>query len=167
MPAFAGEIANPAQYNIDTKRLVGLAGPRTTSSTATTTEQDVLGMDGVQLLGGHAYKIWTTPLFGDTTSANIPAAQVRYSTTGTASTAATSTVLPGSRCDLRQADGAFQESMSVQTLYLPSADEVVSFVLTCVAATGSSTTLEASATRIIMLVVEHMGLNPGNTGINL
>lgn len=165
MSAFSGEIANPGTYNDDIRKLVAY-GERTSSTTSTTTEAAVLRLDGVKLKAGHRYKIWSTPLWGDTVSANLVGAQVRYSTTDTAD--ASSTVLPGSRSDLRQADSSFPETFTIQTTYAPGAsDQELSLALCCIAVTGAAAILEGSSTKVIALVVEDMGSDTGNVGIAL
>lgn len=141
-------------------------GRRTSNSTTTTGEQGVLRTDDLTVYQGHAYRIHTTPLQADTTSANIPGAQVRYTTDG--STPSTgSTVLPGSRAEYRQADGAFAETVNIDTIYVPSADETLSLLLTCIAVTSADSVIIGSSTRTIDLYVTYWGVDPGDTGTDI
>src|SRR5436305_7654672 len=63
-------------------------GTRTTASSTTTTEVGVLRVDNIPVIAGRLYLIYTTPLAIVSTVANdTPRANLRTSTSGTATTA--------------------------------------------------------------------------------
>lgn len=141
-------------------------GRRTSSSTTTTTEQGVLRLDDLTVYSGHAYRIHTCTFQVDTTSNNIPGVKIRYTTDG--STPGTgSTLLPGSHGEYRQADGAFAETISIDTMYVPSADETLSLLLTAAPTTATDTVIIASATRPLDMYVTYWGVDPGDTGTDI
>ena len=172
MTFFSGQKARAADVNdlIDKDSVLPLGirarGNRTTSSTTTTTEVGVLRLDDIPTYAGRTYKIWTTPLALDTTVANdVAAASVRYTTDGSTPTTS-STQLASSQSALTNATSANTAPISVD--YSPSADGLLSVLLTVsrVSGTGNISIL-ATSTVPINLVVEDIGMDPGDSGTDI
>jgi hypothetical protein len=142
MVVFAGDVAFADETNDALKTGTVIArGRRTTNSTAAATEQSVLRLDNVSVLLGRVYWIGTGPLGLDTTVASATGAMVNAS---------------------------FAESVDCGAFYVPSADEVLSILLTTSRSTGTGNiSLAASATAPIDLYVVDMGTDPGDTGVDL
>lgn len=166
MVVFAGDVAFADETNEALKTGTVIArGRRVTNSTAAATEQSVLRLDNVSVLAGRVYWIGTGPLGLDTTvAADIGAATLRVQAGATATTASTR---------LASATGAmvnasFAESCDCGGFYVPAGDEVLSILLTTSRSNGTGNiSLAASATAPIDLFVVDMGVDPGDTGVDL
>lgn len=162
--ALAGAIADPGQYLIDTKRRVART-IRTTSSSTTTTEVEILQLDA-QVLGGHTYTIRTSSLLPVSSIANdYVGAKIRYTSDGSTATTA-STQLLGSQTRITGASG--NETVLLAVTYNPASDQTLSILLTVsrVSGTGNAS-ISGAATTPIELWIDHDGIDPGNTGISL
>lgn len=166
MTAYAGQIASPSDYNNDTRKLIARAN-RVTSSSTTTTESDVLRLDGLALKAGRVYNFHTGSLQPVSSIANdYIAIKLRYSSTGTASTAGASTVLMTAQSRITGASG--NETAHADVLYVPAADETGSLVLTISRVSGTgNVSIGSGATLPIELWVFDCGVDPGNTGVSL
>lgn len=165
MSAFAGQIADPAAYNTDTKRRVARTA-RTTSSSTTTTETGVLRLDGVQVLAGHTYTIRTGSLLPVSSVANdYVGVKIRYTTDGSTATTS-STQLHGVQTRITGASG--NETSKVEASYNPASDQTLSVLLSVsrVAGTGNAK-IDGAATTPIELWIDHDGVDPGDTGVSL
>lgn len=166
MSALAGQVANPQTYNDDTRKLVARAS-RVTNSSTTTTEIDVLRLDGLALKAGRVYNFRTGSLQPVSSVANdYIAVKLRYSSTGTASTAGASTVLMAAQARITGAGG--NETVHADVMYAPAADETGSLVLTIARVSGTgNASISGGATLPIDLCVYDCGPDPGNTGVSL
>lgn len=166
MPAFAGGVADPGQYNEDIKKLVAY-GQRTSSSTATTTEQEVLRLDGVDLKSGKRYEFKTNTVQPVSSIANdYVAIKLRY-VTGGATATSSSTALVVSQLRITGASG--NETTQAVVTYAPSGgDEELSLILTVARVSGTgNVSITGASTNPIELMVIDLGPDPGNTGMSL
>lgn len=160
MPALAGQIANPDTYNTDTRRLIA-HGRRTTNKTGITTEVEILRLDGVPVKSGHLIKMEVSNIRLTNVATEV-IARLRVSSSGTATVAST-----GIRANTFEAIAAGNGSYPAWfAIYLPSADESLSIVLTLLA--GSSISMMGADTDIpLELLVWDMGTDTGDIGITL
>lgn len=165
MPALAGAVGDPGQYNKDVKGRV-TRGFRTTSSSTTTTEVEILRLDSVPVLGGHTYTIQSSTLQPVSSVANdYIAPRLRYTTDDSTPTSA-SALLIAAQSRITGASG--NESSMVSVTYNPAADGVISVLLTIARISGTgNVSISASTTNPIELWVSHDGEDPGNTGVSL
>lgn len=141
-------------------------GRRTTDSSTTTSEVGVLRLDSIALEGGYQYRFWTSSLSLDTSVTNDEVgAQLRYSTSGTATTS--STIMPGSDARERLTDANFPESENIVAIYTPSTDETMSVLLTVRRVAGTGNAMIAANAGSIDLVVERIGPAVSDTGTDI
>lgn len=138
-------------------------GRRTTSTgNVTTTETGALRVDNIPVYAGRLYKISTSNMNMDTSVDNDAArAAIRYSTSGNATTSSTL----GNY--LRNTiDSASQSNVhNLVMFYAPAADATLSILLTLLRQSGTGNIIFfCSGTDILDLVVEDLGLDPGDTG---
>jgi hypothetical protein len=172
MTVFAGQKARASDYNNLLNKNsplplgVQARGNRITTSTTTTTEVGVLRLDDVPMYLGRTYKIWTTPLFLDTTVANdVAAANFRYTTDG--STPTTSSGLLDS-CQQALTNATFPNTGSIHVDYTPTSDQLFSVLLTVSRQTGSGNiSIVSSSTAPICVVIEDVGLDQTDTGTDI
>lgn len=162
-------VARLRATNLSTAVLAGNIigwGRRTTSSTAASAEQSVLRVDGIAMTSGRIYLIQSSSLALDTTvSADSGRAVLRYDNTGAAATTS-STVLTVSPTYCGNA--AQQDAVQISVIYVPSADETVSILLSTIRLAGTGNiSLSAAATSPIDLFVIDCGESPGDTGVDL
>lgn len=141
-------------------------GNRTTSSTTTTSEVGVIRLDDIPIYAGRTYKIWSTALRLDTSVANdVARVNLRYTTDGS-TPSTSSTVMTQAQAGLPNAtDG---NSVDVCVDYSPAADELLSLLLCVSRISGTgSIGIIAGVTAPINLVVEDMGLDPTDTGVDI
>jgi hypothetical protein len=139
-------------------------GRRTTSTgNITTTETGVLRVDDIPMYAGRLYKISTSNMNIDTSVDNdVVRAGLRLSTSGAATI--TSTLIGYLRETIDSA--AQSNAFSVTAFYTPGADVTASVLLSFIRQAGSGNIiLFGSATDICDLVIEDMGLDPGDTGV--
>ena len=172
MTFFSGQRARAADMNdlIDKDSVLPLGiiarGNRVTSSSTTTTEVAVLRLDDIPVYAGRTYRIWTTPLRLDTSVANdVARVNLRHTTDGSTPDTS-STLLTNSQSTLTDATNA--NSASIEIDYSPAADQLLSVVLTVSRQSGTGNiSIVAASTVPINLVVEDIGLDPGDTGTDL
>lgn len=144
-------------------------GQRTTASLTTTTEVGVLRVDGISLVAGRQYRIWTSPLHMDSTVTNDEIrSRLRYNTAGTATTA--SAGLPGAMAHVRQTDANVSEDKSITVTYTPATNETMSLLLTVarIAGTGNVSLVNApDAENTVQLMVEDIGPAQAQSGVVL
>lgn len=165
MTVLAGQIATAEDLNNAARTRVR-RGYRTTASSTTTTEAEVLRVDGVPLKAGRSYMLHTSSLLVQSTVANdVVVAKIRMSTTGTATIASSTDMGEGAR---RVTAASQLEETSAALSYTPSADETASVLLTVVRASGTgSASIYGAANAPIELFVDDASEDPGNTGVSL
>jgi hypothetical protein len=144
------------------RRVVAWGRRITASPTTTTTTLGVLRLDNVPLKNGRSYTICTGTLHptSSVTTDNMRL-EIRYSTSGTATTA--SPVLPGAL-----AFELFGNTAGLRTKYTPSADETASFLLCIARDTGSGNVqLYADGTRVTDMEVIDDGPALADTGVDI
>lgn len=163
MTAYAGQIANPADYNTDTKKIIA-RGRRETNSSTTTTETSVLRVDGVVFKAGRMYRVHTSGLaLTSSVTTDQVSAKIRIATDGT--TATTSSTQIGLNQDVVNGSGAVQP---LATEHTPAADQTGSVLLTVARVSGSgNASIAAGATFPVCLWIEDLGVDVGNTGVLL
>ena len=141
-------------------------GNRVTNSTGTTTEVGVLRLDDIPMYAGRTYRIWTSPLWLDTSVANdVVAVNLRYTTDGS-TPSTSSTIMTAAEAVLPNA--SFPNSVGISIDYSPSTDTLFSVLLTVTRASGTGTVLiTGSATNPIDVVIEDIGLDPTDTGTDI
>lgn len=172
MTFFSGQKARAADMNdlIDKDSVLPLGiqarANRITSSTTTTTEVGVLRLDDVPMYLGRTYKIWTTPLFLDTSVANdVAAGNFRYTTDG--STPTTSSGLLDS-CQSVLVNATFPNTGNIIIDYSPTVDQLFSVLLTVSRQTGTGNiSITSSSTAPICINVEDIGQDPTDTGVDI
>jgi hypothetical protein len=142
-------------------------GRRTTNVTATTTEAGVLRVDNIPILANYAYKIWTSPLFFvGSAAADVNAAILRTNTAGVATTASTQL----HEVQIQTTNTTHPPIMgSIVVPYISAVAQTLSVLLTVARMSGGTGTaaLNAGAVGNIELVIECMGLDPGDSGVVL
>jgi chitobiase/beta-hexosaminidase-like protein len=144
-------------------------GRRTSNSTASASEQGVLRLDDIPITNGRLYQIYTSGLMLDSTVANDESrARIRYTTDGSTPTTS-STILPGSQADYRQADAGIPEHVHIRTTYAPSSDQTLSLLLTTsrIAGTGNISIGADGTSNVCDLYVMDCGEDPGDTGVDI
>ena len=166
MPALSGEIADPGQYLIDTRKRIARTTRTSNSSNATITEVEVLRLDGIKFTAGRTYQLHTSSLLlVSSVTGDLIGVRFRYSSTGTATSSSTELHFG----DRRIPTGGTSESFGVLARsYNPSSDETGSLLLTVArsAGTGNCQILASSAYQVELLV-DDMGSDPGDTGTSL
>lgn len=135
----------------------------TSTGNITTTETGVLRVDSIPVYAGRLYKISTSNINIDSSVDNdVARAGIRVSTSGTATTS--STLIGYVRYTL---DNNVQSNVhGVTCFYTPSADGTLSVLLTLLRQAGSGNIIIfGGASDICDLVIEDMGLDPGDTGV--
>lgn len=171
MTVYGGDITYAADLNALTDRGSSVLpqgvikrGRRTTSTgNITTTETGVLRVDSIPVYAGRLYRISTSNMNMDTSVDNdVARAAFRYSTSGSATTS--STLGNYMRCTI---DNASQSNvLNLTMFYVPSADGTLSVLLTLLRQAGTGNIIMfCSSTDILDLVVEDVGLDPGDTGV--
>lgn len=133
----------------------------TASATTTTTEIGVLRVDGIPIVSGRAYRIWTSPLFLYSSVTNdIVDARIRASTSGAATTASTQIGNP-----LRlKTDSGPGVSSPMSVIYPATVTGTLSVLLTVVRTSGTGNV------QLLIgedLIIEDVGIDPGDTGVDL
>lgn len=138
---------------------------RTTGKTYSGTELGVVRLNTVTLYGGYRYKILTSPLCISTVSGETGKANLRYSTSGTATTA--DTILG---CVEANTNTAFRpvQTPTLALTYAPGSDVTFSCILTVLRSGGSgNVTLNGASDQAIELWIECGGPDTGDTGADL
>src|SRR5690348_15363931 len=132
---WVGATVDAVLDEIEARGLVaGGYGNRQTNSTTTTTIVGVLRLDDVQLRGGRAYEIKTSALRTTSGANDGVTATLRVTTDGSTPTTSSTAIATGST---QTTSASVFESITLQRLYQPSSDQLLS-VLLCVARTTGS-----------------------------
>lgn len=155
-----------AQYVDDVRTGIVARGRRTTTSSGTTTEIAVLRIDDIPIIGGRTYKISTSCMSMQATVNNdIVSANIRYTTDGSTPTTS-STALGGLGVSIPNA--AVGIAHPFIGYYYPASDQTFSVLLSVARASGTgSASIGASATQPIDLIIEDMGIDTGDVGVDL
>jgi hypothetical protein len=142
---------------------------RTSAKTPITSETGYLRLDDIPVVAGYAYKIYTSNLTPDSTAdGEIGAIRLRVAQNAAPGTAATtSSTQIGMMRDYQDANanGALTPLI---TDYFAATDGYLSVILTAQRVTALGTfQLFASATEPCHLIVECIGIDPGDTGVSL
>jgi hypothetical protein len=154
-----------AQLASPPRGIIARGNRATASSSATTTEIGVLRLDSIPVVSGRAYRIWTSPMqLYSNVAGDVVAARIRVSTSGAATTA--STVLGIALTSSAQTStGTIQpESRAMSEVYVASSTTTLSVLLSLARNTGTGNG------QILVgedLVVEDIGVDPGDTGVDL
>ncbi|HZN70743.1 MAG TPA: hypothetical protein VFC00_03525 [Micromonosporaceae bacterium] len=164
-PFAALEEPTAAELNRAVQKIVA-RGKRVTNSATTTTEIGVLRLDNVSLKQGYLYLIFSGTLLVDgSTNDNNVGARLRMSTSGAAGTGSTQIAQSNYDQDVQTASEAISPLMAS---YTPAADETGSFLISAAAFIGAPTVqMLGSATAPIELFVMNMGIDPGDTGVDI
>jgi hypothetical protein len=157
-----------AAYVDDTRTGFVARGRRETSSPTTTGELGVLRLDDIPILAGHIYEISTSTLtmIGSVAGSEC-GCKLRYTTDGSTPTTA-SAQLPGSTIRQTIPASGVVALGSIVTRYTPVVDETLSVLLTVVHVSGAgNNNLSGSATDVMDLVVTVLGVDPGDTGVDI
>lgn len=160
-----GQRALARTYNQDIRKRIA-RGRRAVVSAATTTEAEVLRIDGVRLRANHIYTFHTSSLLVQSTVANdVVVTKIRVSTTGTATIASSTDLGEGAR---RVTGASALEETNAKVSYVRTTDEVASVLLTVARGTGTgSVSIYGASNALIELYVDYGGLDPGDTGVSL
>jgi hypothetical protein len=148
-------------------------GNRTSASSGVSsdlTDIGVIRVSSVRLLPGRLYKIWTSPLALDSSSTNDEIrARIRFTTNNTNATTS-STILPGSTVNTRQTDANIPDQRVIQVPYSTGVEVIASFLLCVQRIAGAGTITianNASEGYATDLVIEDVGTDPGDTGVDI
>lgn len=148
-------------------------GIRTTASPgATTTELGVIRLDNIPVIIGRRYRIWTSPLNMSSTVANdLMNAHIRYNSVaspGAGSPAITTSTQLTGLVEGSFSAGGSQRTQGLNVSFAPGATGTLSVLLSVSRDLGTGTvSINGAPIYPIELVVEDMGVDPGNTGILL
>lgn len=159
-------LAEDVDSVLDTSFGVIKRGSRNSDSSATSTEVGVLRVDSIPILAGKLYRIWTSPLFLiGTVTTDVNSVQLRTNTAGVATTASTLLV---------QVQGINSNTShppilpSVNMPYASGSNQTLSVLLSVARMSGGSGTARlGSSVGTIELVIECVGNDPGDTGVDL
>jgi hypothetical protein len=142
---------------------------RTSAKTPITTESGYLRLDDIPVADGYAYRISTSNLTLDSTVDNeIGAARIRVAQNTSPGTAATTSSTQIGLYRSFQSANTNADLNPLVCYYYPSADGYLSVILTGQRVTALGTfQFFASATEPCHLVVERIGIDPGDTGVSL
>jgi hypothetical protein len=172
MTVFSGQKARASDYNNllneNSPLPLGIIarGNRTTNSTTTTTEVGVLRLDDIPMYADRTYKIWTSALTLDTSvAADVAAANLRYTTDGSTPTTS-STILTAAQAPLANATSG--NSVTIIIDYSPATDTLFSVLLTVTRVSGTGNiSIAGAATAPIDMVIEDIGQDPTDTGVDI
>lgn len=142
---------------------------RTSAKSGITTESGYLRIDDIPVLDNYAYRISTSNLTLDSTVDNeIGIARLRIAQNASPGTPATTSSTQIGAMRTFQSANANTDLVPLVTYYFPSADGYLSVILTGTRVTALGTfQFFASSTEPCHLVVERIGLDPGDTGVSL
>lgn len=159
-------LGHAEQQDLAVARMGVLAtGLRTTNSSTTTTEVGVLRLDNIPLFAGRFIRVSTgsSLIFNSTVANDLIEARLYLSVTGVAVVGGTQ--FSALSIQSRTAGGA-QYTDGVSGFIVSSARQTLSVLLSVARTAGTGTVgIVASNTYPTWLVVEDLGVNPGNTGV--
>lgn len=149
-----------AAYIDTTKTGVVGYGNRNSDKTGITAESPILRVDGIQLVAGKRYRVSTTSRPVSTVPTDTWSVRLRMDTTGAAATVA-STQLGGIA-------GGTSNSPHCNhfATYAPTSNVTASVLVTLARGSGTGT-FGANIDLTLELIVEDIGADPGDTGIDL
>lgn len=156
-----------AQYVDEIRTGVIARGKRSTTSTGASAAQGVLRIDGVPLVGGRMYRIYTaTWTVLSTVAADRATVGLTYTTTGTAATTASSILRRWNSAAIASIiDGL---SGDIAAVYVPSVDETLSVMLYHQRLSGTGViTMVGSPGFEVELYVEDCGVDTGDVGVDI
>lgn len=164
----AGEIVTADKLNLATEKCKARGRRITTSSSsAGTTAVGVLRLDDIPIEGGYLYAIRTNALALQISTANNPVkAQIHYTTDGSTPTTS-STILPGGTTQSVPELTTQSDNTAILALYAPGSDETLSLLLAVRATIAGNGSIFADATNTIEMWIENLGLDPGDTGVDI
>jgi hypothetical protein len=151
---------------LESQRLLAYGLRTTNGTTTTTTEQGYMRLDGVPIISGQTYRIWTSPFIMESSVANdLLTCPIRVNTSGAATTG--STQITG-LADTSFSASLNQRTKSITVLYIATVTGALSILLSYVRSNGSGNVrINASSIFPAQLAIEAMGANPGNTGVSI
>lgn len=140
-------------------------GNRSTNSSTTTTEVGVLRVDGTTLVPGRLYEIYTGPLrFFSSVTGDIVSAALRYRLDGaSAGTGDTTLVNAPDKAHTANLDQGASQTLRAQLTVGSISTLSVLLTVGRVAGTGNVAILGGP----IDLFIEDMGIDPGDTGVDI
>lgn len=172
MPYFAGQKLRASELNDltdkDSPLPLGVLmwGNRTSNSTTTTTEVGVLRLDDQPVYLGRWYTIGCGNLvLGSSVANDDVAARIRITTDGS-TPSTSSTQIAG--IQQRILNTTNLPELPQTTVYVPTADEILSVLLTVarVAGTGNASIISNSSHPINLFIID-MGPAPGDSGTDI
>ena len=171
MAWLVGEDITAARLNMESGGYVMARGRRITASTGTTTTtatsaQGVLRIDDIALLGGELHRVAARGLgLYSSVGGDVAVARLTYTADGSTPTAA-STVLTQGRVECDSA--GLVRSIDVSGLYVPGSAVTFSVLLSIYRQSGTGTIQAYGASDWpIELVIEDLGDDPGDTGVDI
>ena len=165
----AGQQLTATRLNALPKGIVA-RGRRTTNSSTTTstTGIGVLRIDDVPVKAGRLYRIYTGPLaVVSTVAGDIPRAKVTFTTDGSTPTAS-STTLDGTQTNGVIDTNSQSNNDVISALYAPAGDEILSLLLCVLRGSGTgNASINGTAPNIIELVIEDIGVDSGDVGVDV
>jgi hypothetical protein len=164
----AGEVVTADKLNRATEKIIARGRRTTTSSNSTGTAVAILRLDDIAIRGGYLYAIRTNALALSTSVANNTIrAQIHYTTDGSTPTTSSS-ILPGGVTQQVPESTTQSDNSSIMALYAPGSDETLSLLLSVNRSTGSGNGfIFADSTNVMDMWVEQIGLDPGDSGVDL
>jgi len=168
MPLAPLQKATSNGYNLDIQKIVA-RHERTSNATATSggTEQPILRIDNIPLIGGCLYSIYTSPMYCSVSVANdVPRLSLRVNNAGVA----TITSNQIATAQLKVTSTTADECQQVAGHYVPGSNETLSVLLSTLRGGGTGAITIKGGTNApnpIQLYVVNLGIDPGATGTNL
>lgn len=166
MTVNAGQKLTAAQYGADIRGGTCIArGRRETNSSTTTTEAEVLRIDTVSLLSGRLYLLKTNSLQPFSSVANdYVAVKLRYSTSGAATSASTAAIV----IQDRYTGASGNEGTAAEVTFPAGSNQTMSLLLTVARVSGTGNVgITGSASVPIEIMIIDLGVDPGDTGVDL
>lgn len=143
-------------------------GKRETAVTTITTETGIIRLDDIQVVAGHLYGIYTSPINVDATNAgNIGAVRMRHRLTATPGNPAT--IANGQLQNYireYQDDATNSNVVPFMTFYPATLDGYLSLLLTAIMHAGTgSIQVFCSTTDVLHFVVCDLGPDPGDEAV--
>lgn len=160
-------VSTAQQTAIDARARIIARGTRNTVSSLTTTIVGVLRLDSISVISGHSYRFTCTGLgLKSTVALDSVLAELRFSTSGTATTS--STVMPGGQVYSRPPVGDAASTYSMAPTYDAPSNQTLSVLLTVSRALGTGEcSIYADASHLMQIAVDDLGLAVSNTGVSI
>ncbi|HSN23607.1 MAG TPA: hypothetical protein VLS45_05485, partial [Methylomicrobium sp.] len=139
---------------------------RTTNSSTTTSEVGVIRVDGMVLKAGQSIRVKTSSLWFTSATGDEVRAYVRYNTAGNATTS--STIMPDACCGITIGNISYDETKKIDALFVVPSDATYSLLLTLARPAGAGAAgILAGSEKVIDLIVESVGMDPGSSGTSI